>query len=32
LEEVVAEIRRDYDDNYFISGKGEMAAYAPDCR
>lgn len=25
-------IRRDYDENYFISGQGDLSAYAPDCR
>ncbi len=30
-EAIVAGIRADYDTNYFISGEGEMAAYAPDC-
>ncbi|PSC77022.1 SOUL heme-binding [Micractinium conductrix] len=30
-EEAVAAIRKDYDVNYFISGAGDMSAYAPDC-
>lgn len=25
-------IRNDYDANYFISGEGDLSAYAPDCR
>jgi hypothetical protein len=28
---LLAAIREDYDVNYFISGTGAMAAYAPDC-
>lgn len=30
-EEAVAAIRKDYDTNYFVSGKGEMSAYEKDC-
>ena len=30
--EAIASIRSDYDENYFISGKGEMLAYKPNCR
>ena len=30
-EEALAEIRADYDQNYFVSGAGAMKAYAPDC-
>jgi hypothetical protein len=30
--ETVAAVRADYDVNYFISGKGDMVAYDPDCR
>ncbi|GAB4816722.1 hypothetical protein N2152v2_003768 [Parachlorella kessleri] len=29
--EALAEIRADYDQNYFVSGAGAMKAYAPDC-
>ena len=28
----LAAIKADYDQNYFISGQGDLAAYAPDCR
>lgn len=31
-EEAVASIREDYDRDYFISGRGEMAAYADNCQ
>lgn len=30
-EALLASIREDYDVNYFISGQGSMAGYAPDC-
>lgn len=30
-DEIVTEIRNDYDSNYFVSGLGDMAAYSPDC-
>jgi len=30
-EEILAAIRSDYDSKYFVSGQGDMAAYAPDC-
>jgi hypothetical protein len=30
-EEVIEAIREDYAADYFISGKGEMAAYDPQC-
>lgn len=30
-EEIMAAIREDYSTNYFISGKGQMEGYAPDC-
>lgn len=29
--ERLASLRADYDVNYFVSGQGEMRAYAPDC-
>ena len=29
--EVLESIRADYDVNYFISGKGDMAVYDPQC-
>ncbi|KAG2443128.1 hypothetical protein HYH02_009539 [Chlamydomonas schloesseri] len=30
-EEILASIRADYDQQYFVRGVGDMAAYAPDC-
>lgn len=30
-EAVVASLKEDYAVSYFVSGKGDMAAYAPDC-
>ncbi|GMH39780.1 hypothetical protein BSKO_07678 [Bryopsis sp. KO-2023] len=30
-QEVVESIRADYDQNYFVSGKGDMIAYEEDC-
>ena len=30
-DEIVASLRDDYATNYFVSGKGDMAAYADDC-
>ncbi|CAK0781517.1 hypothetical protein CVIRNUC_005393 [Coccomyxa viridis] len=30
-KDAVAAIRSDYDSNYFVSGKGDMVAYADDC-
>ena len=30
-DDVVAAIKDDYAADYFISGKGEMAAYDPQC-
>ena len=30
-EEAIATIRDDYNKNYFVSGVGEMEAYASDC-
>jgi hypothetical protein len=29
--EALAMLREDYDQGYFVSGKGSMTAYAPDC-
>ncbi|KAK9915073.1 hypothetical protein WJX75_004413 [Coccomyxa subellipsoidea] len=29
--DAVAAIKRDYDSNYFVSGRGEMSAYESDC-
>lgn len=31
IEDVVASIRDDYASDYFISGKGDMSAYDPNC-
>lgn len=30
-EQVVALLKEDYDQSYFVSGKGDLAAYDPDC-
>jgi len=30
-DEAIGMLREDYDCNYFVSGKGDMSAYAPDC-
>jgi len=30
-DEIMASLRADYESNYFVSGKGDMIAYAPDC-
>tara|TARA_B100001142_G_scaffold260829_1_gene263313 strand:+ start:621 stop:1988 length:1368 start_codon:yes stop_codon:yes gene_type:complete len=30
-ERAIALLREDYDSSYFVSGVGELAAYAPDC-
>lgn len=30
-DEAVAAIREDWDDVYFVSGRGKLAAYDPDC-
>jgi hypothetical protein len=30
-EQVLALLREDYDTSYFVSGKGDLAAYNPDC-
>lgn len=30
-EEVLAEIKRDYESNYFVNGSGDMNAYEEDC-
>lgn len=30
-EEVLAEIKRDYESNYFVNGTGDMNAYEEDC-
>jgi hypothetical protein len=30
-EDALASIRADYECNYFVSGKGELAAYDPEC-
>ena len=30
-EQIISSIRADYADMYFVSGKGDMAAYAEDC-
>jgi hypothetical protein len=32
MDQVVASIRADYDENYFVTGRGAMTAYADDCR
>ena len=29
--EVIASLREDYNNNYFVSGTGSMEAYEPDC-
>ena len=29
--EVIASLKEDYDNNYFVSGAGAMEAYEPDC-
>jgi hypothetical protein len=31
VDQVLESIREDYADDYFISGKGEMADYDPEC-
>ena len=30
-DQIVSCIREDYDSMYFVSGRGDMAAYASDC-
>ncbi|PRW59024.1 SOUL heme-binding [Chlorella sorokiniana] len=30
-EQAIAAIKADYSQNYFVSGTGDLAAYAPDC-
>ena len=30
-EDALASIRGDYDEEYFVSGRGALSAYAPDC-
>ncbi|CAL5221288.1 g3454 [Coccomyxa viridis] len=30
-QDAIAAIRKDYDSNYFVSGQGDMVAYADDC-
>ncbi len=29
--EVIASLKEDYNNNYFVSGTGAMEAYEPDC-